>query len=147
DVVAGHHPPRPAARPGGSVRDRRFHPRDQSARRSHVSLHRPAGRSPMRWRRLNLIIGGSIVGTVVVAALVSYAWTPFDPERVSATERLLGVGDNGHLLGTDQFGRDVFSQIMVGSQTALFVGILAVSIAVAVGIPLGGVAAARRGWV
>lgn len=100
----------------------------------------------MRWRRVNLAVGAAIVLVVVITALVSYVWTPFDPERISSTERLLGVGENGHVLGTDQFGRDVLSQIMVGSQTALFVGILAVGIAVAVGIPIGGIAAARRGW-
>lgn len=95
---------------------------------------------------MNLAVGAAIVLVVVITALISYVWTPFDPERISSTERLLGVGENGHVLGTDQFGRDVLSQIMVGSQTALFVGILAVGIAVAVGIPVGGIAAARRGW-
>jgi peptide/nickel transport system permease protein len=101
----------------------------------------------MRWRRLNLLIGATIVGLVVAMALVSFVWTPFDPTRVSPTERLLGAGVDGHLLGTDHFGRDLLSQIMVGSQTALFVGILAVAIAVIIGIPLGGFAAARRGWL
>ncbi len=99
-----------------------------------------------RWRRFNLIVGACLVLLVMLTALVSFVWTPFDPARVSSTERLLGVGVNGHVLGTDQFGRDLLSQIMVGSQTALFVGLLAVGISVAVGIPLGGVAAARRGW-
>ncbi len=100
-----------------------------------------------RWRRLNLVLGLVIVSTVILTALVSFAWTPFDPERVDASKQLLGVGEQGHLLGTDQFGRDLFSGIMVGSRTALFVGILAVGIAVAVGIPIGGFAAARRGWI
>lgn len=100
-----------------------------------------------RWRRLNLALGLFIVSTVIGTALVSFVWTPLDPERVDASKRLLGVGEQGHLLGTDQFGRDLFSGIMVGSRTALFVGILAVGIAVVVGIPIGGFAAARRGWV
>lgn len=100
----------------------------------------------MRWKRVNLVVGASIVTLVVVTAVVSFIWTPYDPQQISSTERLLGVGENGHVLGTDQFGRDMLSQIMVGSQTALFVGILAVSIAVIIGIPLGGIAAARRGW-
>lgn len=100
-----------------------------------------------RWRRLNLGLGLGIVLTVVVVALVSFVWTPFDPEHIDASKRLLGVGEQGHLLGTDQFGRDMFSGIMVGARTALFVGILAVGIAVLVGIPIGGFAAARRGWV
>ncbi len=100
-----------------------------------------------RWARLNLGIGATIVLVVVLTALVSFLWTPFDPERISAGEQFLGVGEGGHLLGTDQFGRDLFSQIMVGSRTALFVGILAVGIAIVIGIPLGGLAAARRGLV
>lgn len=100
-----------------------------------------------RWRRLNLGLGLGIVLTVVVVAIVSFVWTPFDPEHIDASKRLLGVGEQGHLLGTDQFGRDMFSSIMVGARTALFVGILAVGIAVLIGIPIGGFAAARRGWV
>ncbi|MEX1044412.1 MAG: ABC transporter permease [Acidimicrobiia bacterium] len=100
----------------------------------------------MRWKRVNLVVGAAIVALVIVTALVSFVWTPYDPQQISSTERLLGVGENGHVLGTDQFGRDVLSQIMVGSQTALFVGVLAVGIAVVIGIPLGGLAAARRGW-
>ncbi len=100
-----------------------------------------------RWRRPNLIVGAVLVGLVVATAAVSYVWTPFDPEQVNVADRFLGVGEAGHLLGTDQFGRDIASQLMVGARNTLFVGVLAVSIAIAVGIPLGGVAAVRRGWV
>lgn len=107
----------------------------------------PVDRPRGGWRRTNLAIGAVIVGLVATTAAVSFAWTPHDPERVVPSERLLGVGEAGHVLGTDQFGRDLLSQIMVGSRTALYVGILAVAIAIIVGIPLGGVAAARRGWV
>lgn len=107
------------------------------------------GRQPRfaRWRRLNFGIGLGIVSTVILTALVSFLWTPFDPELVAPEKRLLGLGQQGHVLGTDQFGRDLLSQIMVGSRTALFVGVLAVTIAVLVGIPIGGLAAAKRGWV
>ena len=99
-----------------------------------------------RWRRPNLIIGATLVGLVVVTAIVSYLWTPFDPEQVNVADRFLGVGEAGHLLGTDQFGRDIASQLMVGARNTLFVGVLAVGIAIVVGIPLGAVAAVRRGW-
>ena len=100
-----------------------------------------------RWRRLNFATGIFIVVSVVVTALVSYVWTPFDPEFVDPSKRLLGHFQQGHLLGTDQFGRDLLSQIMVGARTALFVGILAVTIAIVIGIPIGGFAAAQRGWI
>lgn len=107
----------------------------------------PEPKRGSRWRRLNFVAGLSIVLGVVATAIVSFFWTPFDPEFVNAQKRLLGLGEQGHVLGTDQFGRDLLSQIMVGSRTALFVGILAVTIAILIGIPLGGLAAARRGWV
>ncbi len=100
-----------------------------------------------RWKRTNLVVGATIVGAVVLTALVSFVWTPYDPSVISPTEALLDAGTPGHLLGTDQFGRDVLSRIMVGARSALFVGVLAVAIAIAIGIPLGGLAAARRGWV
>lgn len=117
-----------------------------TARRPSAQTAAP-DRRRSRWRRLNLGLGLGIVLTVIVVALISFVWTPFDPEHIDASKRLLGVGEQGHLLGTDQFGRDMFSSIMVGARTALFVGILAVGIAVIIGIPIGGFAAARRGWV
>ncbi len=100
-----------------------------------------------RWRRANLVVGLVLVGIVVVTAVVSFFWTPFDPEQVTVADRFFGVGEAGHWLGTDQLGRDIVSQLMVGSRNTLFVGVLAVGIAIVVGIPLGGLAAVRRGWV
>lgn len=100
-----------------------------------------------RWRRLNFLTGFTIVTIVVLTALVSFVWTPYDPERVDASKRLLDLGEQGHVLGTDEFGRDLLSQIMVGSQTALFVGVLAVGIAIVIGIPIGAFAAIKRGWI
>ncbi len=106
-----------------------------------------ASRSRRRWRRVNLIVGLAMVAMVVVTATVSFFWTPFDPEQVSVADRFFGVGEAGHLLGTDQLGRDIASQLMVGSRNTLFVGVLAVGIAIVIGIPLGGLAAVRRGWL
>lgn len=100
-----------------------------------------------RWGRLNFVTGFVIVATVILTALVSFIWTPFDPTRIDAKSPFLGLATDGHLLGTDQNGRDLFSQIMVGSRTALFVGILAVAIAAIIGIPIGGFAATKRGWI
>lgn len=95
---------------------------------------------------LSLVVGGSIVALVVAVALVSYVWTPFDPIRIDAQARLSGPGWP-HVLGTDNLGRDVLSQIMVGARTTLYVGIVAVAIAALVGVPLGALAAVRGGWL
>lgn len=105
-----------------------------------------AGRAKRRWG-WNAKIGAFLVGLVVFAALLSFVWTPYDPTKVIVADRLFGPMTDGHLLGTDHFGRDILSQIMAGARNTLFVGILAVSIAVAIGVPLGGLAAMRRGWI
>lgn len=99
-----------------------------------------------RWRRTNLIVGAVLVVGVIVTAAVSFFWTPFDPELVVVDDRFFTVFEQGHLLGTDQLGRDIFSQLMVGSRNTLFVGVLAVGIAIVIGIPIGGFAAVRRGF-
>ncbi|MEV0950024.1 dipeptide ABC transporter ATP-binding protein [Promicromonospora sp. NPDC050249] len=90
-----------------------------------------------------LAIGAVLVGLVVVTALVSLVWTPYDPEH-AGVERLLPPGAE-HWLGTDRFGRDVLSQVMAGAQITLLVGLVAVGIAAVVGVPLGVLAGMRGG--
>jgi len=101
--------------------------------------------TPRRRRGAALVVGVVIVGVVVLMALVSFVWTPYDPTFVNATDRLQGLSAR-HLLGTDKFGRDVLSQILMGSRTTLFVGIVAVGVAAAVGVPLGILAAMAPRW-
>ncbi|MER7367042.1 ABC transporter permease [Nonomuraea wenchangensis] len=99
--------------------------------------------------RLNagLVAGGALVAFVVLAALVSFVWTPYDPTLVDATAKLHEPG-GGHLLGADKFGRDTLSQLMVGARTTLYVGIVAVGIAALLGTPLGVLAGMTpRGWL
>ena len=92
----------------------------------------------------NLIIGASLSGLFIFAALLSFFWTPFDHATLSIPNRL--QSPNGiHLLGTDHFGRDILSLIMVGARTSIAVALVAVGIGMSLGIPLGLWAAARRG--
>ncbi|HON75471.1 MAG: ABC transporter permease [Candidatus Lutibacillus vidarii] len=92
------------------------------------------------------VVGAVIVGAVVLMAAVSYVWTPYDPTFVDASSRLLSPSWS-HPFGTDKFGRDVFSQILMGSRTTLFVGFVAVGVAAAVGVPLGIVSAMAPRYV
>lgn len=94
----------------------------------------------------NLVIGAVLVGLIVLAALVSFLWTPFDPTQVDAALRLQGPS-GAHWLGTDRFGRDLVSQLMVGARTTLYVGVVAVGVAAVVGTPLGVSAAAGPRWL
>lgn len=98
--------------------------------------------------KLNLSgrIGLAIVASVVFAALVSFFWTPYDPVHAIPADRLQGSSLR-HLMGTDRYGRDVFSQMMAGSQIALLVGIVATSIGAVIGTPLGILAGMARGGI
>ena len=89
-------------------------------------------------------IGLVIVCVTVLAALLSVLWTPYDPLVAIPTERL-GSSSAEHLLGTDRFGRDVASRLLVGAQITLFVGVIAVAISAFIGVPLGIAAGMRQG--
>ena len=84
---------------------------------------------------------GAIIGVVILAALVFMAlgapWlTPRDPIRTAAREALVPPGAR-FVLGSDQYGRDVASRVLHGARISLAVGLISVSIAVAIGAPLG----------
>ncbi|AKK09363.1 ABC transporter permease [Corynebacterium testudinoris] len=90
-------------------------------------------------------IGLIIVASVVLLALVSLVWTPYNPVHAVPADRLL-ASSSEHLMGTDRYGRDVFSRIMAGAQITLFVGLVAVGISALVGVPWGMWAGMKRGW-
>lgn len=99
-------------------------------------------------RRLppSLVAGGLLVLLVVAAALTSMVWTPHDPTHVEVADRFRGPS-SGYLLGTDQLGRDELSRLMAGARNTLLVGMVTVVIAIGLGVPLGGLAALRRGLI
>ena len=80
----------------------------------------------------------------VVLAVLSFVWTPYDIEVLDIPAKLQRPSAV-HLLGTDHFGRDILSMIMIGARTSIAVALLAVGIGMALGVPLGLLAAARRG--
>ncbi|MFD7501810.1 ABC transporter permease [Streptomyces sp. NPDC059850] len=94
----------------------------------------------------SLLVGGFIVMVVFGLALLSFVWTPHDPTLVNTSARLEKPSLE-YWFGTDKFGRDVFSQILMGSRTTLFVGFVAVGVAAVVGVPLGIVAGMAPGWL
>lgn len=92
----------------------------------------------------NLLIGGALSALMVLAALLSFVWTPFDYTAMDIPAKLQGP-DGTHWLGTDHFGRDIFSMIMVGARTSIAVAFVAVGIGMGIGVPLGLWAAAHQG--
>ena len=91
-----------------------------------------------------LVIGGALAGVFVLAAVLSFFWTPYSVTALDIPARLQPPSA-AHWFGTDHFGRDVFSMIMVGARVSIAVALVAVGIGMGLGVPLGLAAAARRG--
>lgn len=98
-------------------------------------------------KRGSFLIGLCLSLVFLTAALVSFVWTPYDHAALNIANKLRPPsGENW--LGTDHFGRDLVSMIMVGARTSIAVALVAVGIGMAIGIPLGLTAAARKGsWL
>lgn len=95
-------------------------------------------------RRINLMLGATIIGLLVAVALLSLVWTPLPPARMQIVHKLQPPFASG-LLGTDQFGRDVLSLLMAGCWNSLSIAITAVAIGGTLGSIAGIAAAAIRG--
>lgn len=90
-------------------------------------------------RSLAFSVGLVLVGLHLVIALLTLFWTPYEPTGMSGGR--LEPPSWEHWAGTDRLGRDLFTQIMIGSRIALMVGAGAVAIAAAIGVTLGVLAA------
>jgi len=93
---------------------------------------------------LSFWVGLVFVFIVFLLALISFIWTPYDVTSLVISERFKRPSFS-HVLGTDHFGRDILSMIMVGAQTSIAVALVAVGIGIFFGLPLGMIAAAKRG--
>ncbi len=91
-----------------------------------------------------MVVGLTIVGLIIVSAVISFFWTPYDPIKVDATSRFLPPSST-HWLGTDALGRDVFSNLMAGARITLLVGFISVGVGAVVGVPIGILAAVSGG--
>jgi peptide/nickel transport system permease protein len=93
---------------------------------------------------VSLWIGAGLSAVFLSAALISFAWTPHDVTSLTIADRLQPASAE-FVLGTDQFGRDLLSMLMVGARTSIAVALVAVGIGMLIGVPLGLAAAANRG--
>lgn len=98
------------------------------------------------WRHPSCMIGTVLTLALLLSALLSFVWTPCPPYEM-AMDATLQPPSLEHWLGTDAYGRDVASLLLVGARASIAVGIIAVGIGLALGAALGLLAAARGGWV
>ena len=110
----------------------------------------PGTGTPPFWRRAlghrSFVLGGVLTLLLVMAASLSLVWTPWSPYEMNLPGKLAAPNAE-HWLGTDAFGRDVASLLLVGARNSILVGVIAVSIGLIAGTAFGLIASARRGWV
>lgn len=99
-----------------------------------------------RQTSIALLFGGVISFCFLFAACLSLVWTPALPGKMNIANKLKPPLEHG-LLGTDHFGRDILSMLMVGAWNSLTIAIVAVAIGAAIGVVVGVGVAALRGWI
>lgn len=111
-----------------------------------MTLTRHSRRARLPRQNASFTIGAVIVGLIALTACMSLFYTPYDSIKMSIEDRLQGPS-TAHLLGTDQYGRDILSRIMEGTQNSILVGVVAVGIGMSLGVLLGLWVAFSSGWV
>jgi len=106
-----------------------------------AKLPREASRQARVIRRLRrnplAAISFSVLVLATLVAVLAPWLAPYSPEQTDFANTFSPPGTSGHLLGTDDLGRDVLSRIILGSRASLEVGMLAVATALLIGVPLG----------
>lgn len=82
--------------------------------------------------RVGLVLTGVLVGLIVLGCF----WTPYDPAAMSGGEKLLGPSLR-HFMGTDNFGRDIFSRVLKGAGSTLLIALCTVAIGMVFGTIIG----------
>jgi len=93
------------------------------------------------------VFAGLVILFLLFLALFGPLIAPLDPYQASMMKRLRPIGTEGHLLGTDELGRDMLSRLIVGARLSLFMGITPVICAFILGSLIGIVAGYAGGLV
>ncbi len=114
-------------------------------------LQSRAGQTFLSWLRFRrnplAMIGLGISLALILMSIFAPLLAPYDPIVQSLPDRLLPPLTPGHWMGTDDFGRDIFSRILYGSRITLYIVLLVILTAPVVGLIIGTVAGYFGGWV
>src|SRR5664279_1087794 len=103
----------------------------QPAPSQRVRVIRRLRRNPLA------VVSFTVLAVALVVAALAPWLAPYAPEQTDFVNTFAPPGTAGHLLGTDDLGRDVLSRIILGTRASLEVGVLAVATAMLIGVPLG----------
>ena len=117
-------------------------------------LRRAGANATHGWRRLVFLAQRYVLGTVGLFIMIVFVWTAasadiigrFDPLSVDSAHRL-AAPDVQHWMGTDSFGRDVWSRIIHGARISLAVGIGSTALGASIGVMIGLTSGYLSGWV
>ena len=114
-------------------------------------LQSRAGQTWLSWLRFRrnplAMIGLFISLTLIFMSIFAPLLAPYDPIVQSLPDRLLPPLTPGHWMGTDDFGRDIYSRLLYGSRITLYIVLLVILTAPVVGLIIGTVAGYFGGWV
>ncbi len=94
----------------------------------------------------NFRIGAGITLVMLLIILIGLIWTPYDPNAMNASEKMAAPGLR-HPLGTDNFGRDIFSRVVQGAGATFLIALCSVAIGLLVGLLVGGLTGYYGGWI
>jgi peptide/nickel transport system permease protein len=93
------------------------------------------------------MLGLIVLAILVLAAIFAPVLATHDPFAQDLGQRLLAPGEDGHLLGTDSLGRDIYSRILYGARISIYIVVLVAMVAPLVGLIVGTVAGYAGGWL
>ena len=94
----------------------------------------------------NFRAGAVITGLMLLIILVGLVWTPYDPNAMNSAAKMAAPSWQ-HLLGTDNFGRDIFSRVVEGTGATFLIAAATVAIGLVAGLIVGGLTGWYGGWV
>lgn len=98
------------------------------------------------WRYPDLVVGGAFFALVVLVVALAPVLSPYDPAAQNAAHQF-ATPSLRHLMGTDDFGRDIFSRVLYGGRPILTIGLASIALALLIGLVVGLLAGYYGGWL
>lgn len=95
---------------------------------------------------INLLLGSIITSVMMILTVLGFFWTPYDTTKMDSKNKLAGCSW-AHIMGCDNFGRDIFSRVLEGLGNTFVIAFATVCIGVCVGIILGAFTGYFGGWL
>ena len=124
---------------------------DVLGREANMAMLQKERKANNAWNKLKrnrtAMIGFFIVCFMILMAILAPMLAPYSPNAINPGIPFKGIGFKGHLLGTDDLGRDILSRIIYGARVSLIVAVGATLVGAGIGVLIGLVAGYFGGWL